>query len=183
MQTSNEIVEVPKVTFDKNGDLVIKASPTSSENDFDFYVGTWKLRNKKLKTRLENCHEWIEFDATIKMYKVLNGLSNIDNLYTTFNGSPFEGMSIRFFNPVTKLWSIHWADTNSLKLDKPTVGSFDKDFGHFFSVENIDGEKIVVVYRWDIRDKDNPTWSQAFSKDNGQNWEWNWYMYFSKLPE
>jgi hypothetical protein len=181
MSLTDEVIAIPKVVFNEKGDLIIIPSAASSQNDFDFYVGEWKLHNKKLKERLADCTEWIEFDATVKMYKVLNGLSNIDNLYTSFDGVPFEGMSIRFFNPQTKLWSIHWADTNTLKLDKPTVGSFDGDFGHFFTTDIINDQKVTVVYRWDIRDKQNPIWSQAFSPDNGQNWEWNWYMYFSKL--
>jgi hypothetical protein len=180
---NQEFIEIPPLTFDEKGDLLIRASPTSSEKDFDFYVGTWQLHNRQLKERLNNCMEWTTFDATIKMYKVLNGLGNIDHLYTTLNGTAFEGMSIRFFNPDTKLWSIHWADTHTLKLDKPTVGCFDGDFGHFFTLEQFNGKKIAVVYRWDVRDKNSPVWSQAFSADNGQNWEWNWYMYFTRVNE
>jgi hypothetical protein len=183
MTIDNAEVEIPKVTIDEKGNLEIIASPTSSKYDFDFYLGNWNLHNKRLKSRLDNCNEWIEFDATVKMYKVLNDMGNIDNIYTTFNGNPFEGMSIRFFNPETKLWSIHWADTSTLKLDKPTVGSFDKDFGHFYTLDTIGGKNILVVYRWDIRDKEKPIWSQAFSADKGQNWEWNWYMYFSRINE
>jgi len=37
-----------------------------------------------------------------------------------------------------------------------------------------------VVFRWDTTDKENPVWSQAFSDDNGKNWEWNWYMFMAK---
>jgi hypothetical protein len=183
MVTDNNEIEIPKIAFDESGNLEIVASSASARHDFDFYVGNWKLHNKKLKSRLDNCNEWIAFDATVKMYKVLNGLGNIDNIYTTLNGNPFEGMSVRFFNPETKLWSIHWADTNSLKLDKPTVGSFDGDFGHFYTLDKIEGKNILVVYRWDIRNKEKPIWSQAFSADNGKTWEWNWYMYFTRAGE
>jgi hypothetical protein len=178
--TNNDSIPVPRVHFNEKGGLLIIPSPTSSENDFDFYTGNWNLHNKKLKSRLTNCTEWIEFDATVKMYKVLNGMGNIDQIITSFDGVPFEGMSVRFFNPQTRLWSIHWADTGTLKLDTPTVGSFDTDFGHFFTTDLLNGKKIVVVYRWDIRDKNQPVWSQAFSDDDGATWEWNWYMYFSR---
>ena len=78
--TNQESVEIPKVSFDKNGELVITASSNSSKHDFDFYQGKWKLHNKKLKTRLNNCTEWTEFESTQEMYKVLNGIGNIDNL-------------------------------------------------------------------------------------------------------
>ena len=37
--------------INKNGDLEIFPSPNSSHNDFDFYVGKWKIKNKKLKVK------------------------------------------------------------------------------------------------------------------------------------
>ena len=179
--TGNNELDIPKVIFDKTGSLIITASPGSSQQDFDFYIGKWKLRNKKLKTRLNNCTEWLTFESTQEMYPVLNGLGNIDNYLATFDGQPFEGMSVRLFNPKTKLWSIYWADSNEGVLQKPVVGSFDNNIAHFFAKDSFQDREILVVFRWDITDKENPIWSQAFSIDNGASWEWNWYMYFSKF--
>lgn len=178
---NQEGLEIPKLNFDNSGGLIISASPTSSSNDFDFYEGKWKLRNKKLKTRLNSCTEWSEFESTQEMYKVLNGIGNIDNYLATFDGIPFEGMSIRLFNPKTRLWSIYWADSNEGVLQPAVVGSFENDVAHFFTKDIFNGKKIIVVFCWDARDKENPIWSQAFSSDNGKTWEWNWYMYFSKI--
>lgn len=174
-------LEIPKVNFDEDGNLIITASPTSSKHDFDFYEGKWKLRNKKLKSRLTNCTEWIEFESTQEMYKVLRGIGNIDNYLATFDGVPFEGMSVRLFNPKTRLWSIYWADSNEGKMDPPVIGSFENKVGHFYAKDTFNNKKILVVFRWDARDNDNPVWSQAFSEDKGKTWEWNWYMYFSKF--
>jgi len=183
IMTKNENLEIPKLTFGTSGELVITASPNSSNHDFDFYQGKWKLRNKKLKTRLNNCSEWTEFESTQEMYLVLNGIGNVDNFLTTIDGVPFEGMTVRLFNPKTKLWSLYWADSNEGKFDPPVVGSFENSVAHFFTKDTFNNKKIVVVFRWDARDKDNPVWSQAFSDDNGKSWEWNWYMYFSKIIE
>ena len=179
--TSNKDWEIPNVNFDTNGELIITASPTSSKHDFDFYEGKWKLRNRKLKSRLDNCNEWIEFESTQEMYSVLNGIGNIDNYLATFDDVPFEGMSVRLFNPKTKLWSIYWADSNEGILQPAVVGSFENNIAHFFTKDTLKDKKILVVFRWDITDKKHPIWSQAFSADNGETWEWNWYMYFSKL--
>jgi hypothetical protein len=176
-------LEIPKINFDANRELIITPSPNSSKHDFDFYEGKWKLHNKKLKSRLENCNEWMEFGSTQQMYRVLNGLGNIDNYLATFDGVPFEGMSIRLFNPKTRLWSIYWADSNEGKLEQPVVGSFDDAVAHFFAKDVFKGREILVVFRWDIRDKEHPIWSQAFSEDEGKSWEWNWYMYFSKFDQ
>jgi hypothetical protein len=177
---SSEIA-IPNIAFDENGNLKIAASPGSSKNDFDFYEGKWRLHNKKLKTRLNNCTEWIEFESTQEMYRVLNGLGNIDNFLATFNGIPFEGMSVRLFNPKTKLWSIYWADSDEGVLQPPVVGSFNGNIAHFFAKDQHNGKDILVVFCWNIEDKQNPVWSQAFSADYGKTWEWNWYMFFSKF--
>ena len=176
-----ESLDIPKIYFDNNGELMITASTTSSKNDFDFYQGIWKLRNRKLKSRLTNCKEWTEFESTQEMYKVLNGIGNVDNFLATFDGKPFEGMTVRLFNPKTKLWSFYWADSNEGKFDPPVVGSFENNVGHFFTKDVLNNKKILVVFRWDARDKENPIWSQAFSDNNEKTWEWNWYMYLSKV--
>lgn len=181
MTNSNNDIEISKINFDANGELVITASATSSNRDFDFFEGKWQLQNKKLKSRLNNCKEWIEFESTQEMYSILNGIGNIDNFLATFDGVPFEGMTVRLFNPKTKLWSIYWADSNEGILQPPVVGSFDNNIAHFFTKDIFEGKNIVIVFRWDARDKENPIWSQAFSDDNGETWEWNWYMYFSKF--
>jgi hypothetical protein len=179
--TNKNDVEIPELSFDKDGGLIITASPSSSKHDFDFFEGKWSLHNKKLKTRLDNCADWIEFESTQEMYRVLNGIGNIDNFLATFDGMPFEGMTVRLFNPATKLWSIYWADSNEGILQPPVLGSFENNVGHFFTKDIFKGKKILIVFRWDARNKENPIWSQAFSEDNGKTWEWNWFMFFKRM--
>jgi hypothetical protein len=172
---------IPALHFTANNEIDIKPSPTSSKNDFDFFEGRWKLHNKKLKHRLCNCNEWLEFGSTQEMYRILNGTGNIDNFLASFDGVPFEGMTLRLFNPVTRLWSIYWADSNTGVLDPPVLGSFENNIGHFFTKDVYKNKNVVMVFRWDARDKNNPIWSQAMSDDNGATWEWNWYMYMSRM--
>ena len=181
-QKSNaEELPVPVLVMDARGDLIITPSTTSSKNDFDFFVGKWKLQNRLLKKQKDNTLVWTEFPSTQEMYTVLNGLGNIDNFIAERDGKPFEGMTLRLFNPQTKLWSIYWADSNYGVLGlPPVVGSFGNKVGHFFSKDVYDGETIFTVYRWDSRDANKPVWSQATSKDNGKTWEWNWFMYMSR---
>ena len=44
--TVDAALPIPSVMFDSAGNLSIKASATSSSNDFDFLVGHWRLTNK-----------------------------------------------------------------------------------------------------------------------------------------
>src|SRR4030095_12624961 len=69
---------IPQLDFDSTGALLIQASPTSSVHDFDYLVGNWKLRNRKLKARLAHSNEWLSFASRVEMHQILNGVGNID---------------------------------------------------------------------------------------------------------
>lgn len=162
--------------------LDIKPSPTSSQNDFDFLQGKWKVHNRKLKTRLTGSTEWDEFESELHMRKTLNGLGNVENYYAIFNEKPFEGMAIRLFNPQTKLWTIYWVDSNGATMDEhPVTGSFEKAIGKFFTNDIFNDKPIVVLYQWDATNPKQPIWSQAFSEDEGKTWEWNWVMKLTRI--
>jgi hypothetical protein len=159
------------------GELEIIPSKTSSQNDFDFLVGKWTMHNKKLKTRLNNCTEWMEFESTDENHKILSGTADMDTYSTTEmpgqEGKLFEGITLRLFNPKTKLWSLYWVASNVGVMDPPVVGSFEGNIGKFYCKDVFQGKPILVIFVWDKTDKDNPVWSQAFSTDNGRTWEWN----------
>lgn len=155
----------------------LPATAASSSSDFDFLVGRWTVKNRKLKDRLCESKEWIEFDSRLHMQKALNGLGNIENYYATFDGQPFEGMAIRLFNADTRLWKIYWIDSSGPVMDQhPVMGSFENGVGKFYAADEFKGKKITVLYQWDATDPEHPVWSQAFSPDNGVTWEWNWEM-------
>jgi hypothetical protein len=162
--------------------LNIKPAATSSENDFDFLPGKWKVHNRKLKNRLADCTEWDEFEAELHMRKTLNGFGNVENYYASFGGKAFEGMAVRLFNRQTKLWTIYWMDSNSGTMDEhPVTGSFKYGLGRFYANDEFNGRPIVMLYQWDARDLQHPKWSQAFSADEGETWEWNWEMVLTKI--
>jgi hypothetical protein len=185
--TTDTTLAIPKLNFDANGELIITASKTSSQSDFDFLVGKWKMHNRRLNKRLENCKDWTEFESLDENFKILNGTADMDTYYTTGmpgqEGKPFEGVTLRLFNPKTKLWSLYWVASNVGVLDPPVIGSFESNVGHFFCKDTFSGKNIIVMFRWDARDQDHPVWSQAFSPDNGKTWEWNWYNISERIKE
>ena len=165
----------------ENGVLEITPSLSSSKHDFDFYLGKWNIHNRRLNSRLDHCTEWTEFEAAQEMQVFLNGLGNRDDFITVIGGQPFHGMSLRLFNPQTRLWSIYWADSNEGILHTPTVGSFEGNIGKFYDKITFKEQEVIVLFQWDKTDTDKPVWSQAFSADEGKTWEWNWYMYMTRV--
>ena len=153
--------------------LAITASETSSKSDFDYLIGKWNIRNRTLKEPLAGRDEWEEFDATQEFRLILLGLGNVDIFHAELNGKPFEGLTVRLFDPQTRLWTIYWADSSAMTLDGGKVGSFDGDEGEFFGREVVAGKDVIVKFRWDKRHLEAPIYSRAFSADAGRTWEWN----------
>lgn len=177
-------VRMNETAIQSADDFKIVASKTSSENDFDFLVGNWSVKNRMLKSRLSKSNEWLEFDSTIDMHKILNGFGNIEAYKSMNNGKPFEGAAVRLFDPKTRLWSVYWTDTNTLAMDtNPVVGSFENGIGKLYAKDKFNDKPVVSLYQWDSRDPKHPIWSQALSDDAGKTWEWNWYMTLTRTAK
>ena len=148
--------------------------------DFDFLMGEWTVRNRMLRERLTGSEEWVEFESMAAARPLPAGLGNED-LYCTDHDGGFVGMSFRFFDPETSLWSIYWADNRRPgALDPPVFGSFSGDRGFFLGEDTLDGRPILVRFLWAGVDTPMPRWEQAFSDDGGETWETNWIMDFRR---
>lgn len=155
----------------------IIATKNSSHTDFDFHVGHWTIHSKALKTRLKNSDEWFEFESSCETYKILNGFGKVNQYRFKKNAMSFdEGLILRLFNPRTKLWTINWADKNSVVLDVLVIGSFEGQVGTFFSHDTSEDAPIIVRAVYDATEPDVVVWSQAFSPDKGETFETNWIM-------
>jgi hypothetical protein len=152
-----------------------------SKNDFDFLHGSWTIRNRYLKQRLQQSTEWLEFEARSDTEPLLNGFGQIDRYSAARDDSRIEGMTLRLFNPETGEWSIYWADTvRTGVLLPPMIGRFTGGVGEFFGDETVDGRRVLCRFHW-TRDADgSPRWEQAFSDDGGKTWETNWVMTFTR---
>lgn len=156
-------------------------SGTSTEHDFDFWMGRWRVDGRRLRERLADCDEWEEITATSIAWPLLGGLGNVDEFHTDFGGG-FVGMSLRLFDPKRREWSIYWAD--SLRpgpLEVPVVGSFAGNVGIFECEDVHAGRPILVRYTWSRVETPNPRWEQAFSEDGGATWETNWVNDFARV--
>lgn len=156
----------------------------SSARDFEFVYGDWSVRNRKLRDTTDpDCDEWVEFDARSEVYPVLDGFGHIDHMTVSDppEGSPFEGFTLRLFDPEAARWSIWWSSTRAPgKLDPPVVGGFVDGHGTFECDDVIGGRPVRVRFEWDSRDPDSPEWRQSFSYDGSRTWKRNWVMTFSR---
>ncbi|WP_207476645.1 hypothetical protein [Arenibaculum pallidiluteum] len=151
----------------------------SSVAGFDFLIGDWKVRHRRLKHRLAGCTDWAEFDGTTSARKILGGMGNMDENQIGLPDGAYSALSVRLFDARADRWSIWWIDARRPDaLDPPVIGGFADGRGVFYGDDRLEGRPIRVRFIWsDITDT-TARWEQAFSPDGGANWETNWVMEF-----
>lgn len=152
-------------------------------SDFDFLWGSWHIENKRLRSRLTGSTDWEGFAAQGTCRPILGGSGNVDD-FVPMAGSDwmgYEGGAIRLFDPETERWSIYWFDNVVHRLLPPLHGSFVDGIGEFTGDDEHDGQPVAVRFRWSSGTPDTARWEQAFSVDDGQNWEVNWIMSFTRI--
>jgi hypothetical protein len=156
-------------------------SPSDGERDgradFDFLIGSWAVRNRRLAERLKGCADWEEFESTCQARAILGGLGNMDEFTMDRASGRVLAVTLRLFNPANGEWSIYWAaSTGNGRLDVPMVGRFEGQRGEFFSQEVFEGRHVFNRFIWTVEAPGSCRWEQAYSADGGKTWETNWIM-------
>jgi hypothetical protein len=157
---------------------------TSSCDDFNFIFGRWIGHNHKLIDPIDpHCTEWVNFDATDEASPILEGLGHIHRMYAPVipSGEPFEGFTLRLYEPTTSTWRIWWSSTRSPGiLEPPLIGRMIDGHGVFECDEVLGGQPAKVRFEWES-DSVMPQWQQSFSFDAGVTWRLNWTMVFERI--
>lgn len=149
-------------------------------HDWDWLVGSWNVRHRRLKERLTGSAEWEEFDGTSLLWLTLDGLGTVDDNMLELPAGTYRAVGIRAFDATTGLWSIWWLDARSNSIDPPVRGRFEGDSATFTGDDMLRGRPVKVRFRWTDIHSAHPRWEQAFSPDDGETWEVNWRMRFTR---
>ena len=145
-------------------------------HDFDFLVGRWQVHHRKLKKRLANNHEWVEFEGTLFSQPLMGGYANVDDNVFDVPGGAYRGVAPRSFDAKSGQWSIWWMDSRmpTAPLDPPVKGSFHNGVGTFYADDTENGKPIRIRFIWSKITPTSCHWEQAYSPDRGMTWETNW---------
>jgi len=158
-------------------------SATSGVHDFDFLVGHWRVHHRKLKERLANSHEWIEFEGTLNSQPLMGGYANVDDDVFEVPGGTYRGVAPRSFDAKSGQWSIWWMDSRTplAPLDPPVRGSFHNGVGTFYADDAENGKPIRIRFIWSQITPTSCHWEQAYSPDGGKTWETNWVQEITRV--
>jgi hypothetical protein len=157
-------------------------STVSGLHDFDFLIGRWQVHHRRLKERLANNHEWVEFEGTSVLQMVMGGYGTVDDNVLELPGGTYRAVGLRSFDAKSGQWSIWWLDSRTPlgPLDPPVRGSFQNGVGTFVANDTFNGNPIRVRFEWSRITPTSCHWEQAFSTDGGASWETNWVMDFKR---
>ncbi|HUQ09692.1 MAG TPA: hypothetical protein VM146_05200 [Steroidobacteraceae bacterium] len=154
---------------------VAGAAPAhDGSHDFDFELGTWKTRVKRLVKPLTGSTTWVEMNGITTVKPVWGGRGNLVELEADGPNGHFRGLSLRLFNPQTQTWSLNFANAADGTLTIPTVGRFKDGRGEFFNEDTLGDKAIRVRFVITPLSPTEIRFEQAFSADQGKTWEVNW---------
>ena len=164
------VLVAPKAT------LAQEAAPArDGARDFDFLIGDWKVRLKRLPDRLVGSTRWIDYDGYSNHHKLLTSNANLEDFGVEGPAGAIKGQTLRLYNPTTHEWSIYLVNLADGTLDlPPVVGHFTGDRGEFYDHETWKGRPIKVRYVWLNLSPHSARMEQSFSTDEGKTWEVNW---------
>jgi hypothetical protein len=153
------------------------------QRDFDFEIGTWKTHLRRRLRPLTGSNDWVEYEGTSVVRKVLNGKANLVELVVDGPAGHIEGVSLRLYNPQSLKWSLNFANVNDGTLTTPSIGEFKNGRGEFLNQDTLNGRSILV--RFVISDITPKTcrFEQSFSDDGGKTWEANWIATDTRIKD
>ena len=158
-------------------------APRDGQRDFDFEVGSWKTHLKRRLRPLTGSNEWVEYDGTSVVTKVLGGRANLVELDVKGTAGRIEGMSLRLYNPEARQWSLNFSNVRTGTLSPPVTGEFKNGRGEFYGTDTLNGRAILVRFIISEITTNSAKFEQAFSDDGGKTWEVNWIATDAKIKD
>jgi hypothetical protein len=162
------------------------AAAHDGRHDFDFEVGTWKARVRKLLHPLTGSHEWDDFNGIVvtRSLPMLEGWNESEmKVDSPTTHTHIEILAVRLYNPASQQWSIYGSSIKTGIFDPPQVGQFNNKRGEFYAQDTIQGRAVYIRYVWQDLSPVSTHFEQAFSADGGKTWETNWIYDGTRVKE
>jgi hypothetical protein len=153
----------------------------SGGHEFDFDIGTWKLRVSRLQQPLTGSTRWEELDGNVVVSPIWGGRGNLAEVTAAGASTQLEILALRLYDPRSRQWSLSFADSDHGTLSVPMYGRFQNGRGEFYSQEPYSGRMILVRFVITPLTADTARSEQAFSEDGGKTWEVNWINTYTRM--
>ena len=156
----------------------------ASRGDFDYFLGSWRVEHRRLRTRLAQRADWEEFSGRTHCQRMFDGLVNLNESISYRGGRASYGLGLRALDEAGGRWADWYLSASDLsKIDPPLYGRFAKGVGTFLARETFEGKPVLVRGQFLSVSTDEARWEQAFSVDEGATWEVNWVMRYLRVED
>jgi hypothetical protein len=159
-----------------------QATPRDGQLDFDWEIGNWQTKLKRLQKPLTGSTTWVEYEGTSIVRKVWGGRANLLELDVKGPAGRIEGLSLRLYNPEARQWSLNFSNARGGTLAVPAIGEFRNGRGEFYNQDTYNGRSILVRFVISDIKPNSAHFEQAFSDDGGKTWEVNWIADDTRIP-
>jgi hypothetical protein len=165
-----------------NGAPAAAPSASDSQQDFNWELGNWDTKLRRLSKPLSGSQEWLEYTGTTVVTPLMGRRANIVEFDVRGPAGRISGVSLRLYQPASGQWSLHFANLANGLMTEPMQGSFKQGRGTFFGQDELNGRKIMVRFLIIPVSADQWRFEQAYSADEGKTWEDNWIAIDTRQP-
>lgn len=153
------------------------------QHDFDWELGTWKVKISRLQKPLTGSTTWTELNGTVVCRKVWDGKGNLAEVTVDAPTGRLEFLALRLYNPQSRQWTNTFSGSGDGKMGVPMYGAFKNGRGEFYDHEIFNGKFIFDRNSFFDITANSISFEQAFSEDGGKTWEANWLMTFTRTKD
>jgi hypothetical protein len=154
------------------------AAARDGQHDFDWEIGAWDTRLKRLREPLSGKTDWVEYAGMTVVKPVMGKRANLVELDVRGAAGAIAahitGISLRLYQPASGEWTLHFANLSNGKMTDPMTGSFSAGLGRFHGHDSVDGRTVAARFLIIPVSFDQWRFEQAYSADGGRTWETNW---------
>lgn len=159
------------------------AAPRDGQQDFDWEIGAWDTRLKRLREPLSGKTQWLDYAGTSVIKPLMGKRANLVELDVRGAAGHIAGVSLRLYQPKTGQWTLHFANLANGMMTDPMTGAFHQGQGIFHGQDTVNGRNVFVRFLIIPVSTDEVRFEQAYSADGGKHWETNWIAVDTRRKE
>ncbi|MFN8528725.1 MAG: DUF1579 family protein [Anaerolineae bacterium] len=158
--------------------------PDPHMQDLSWFIGEWDVHSHMLLNA--DTDEWIDEDLhTIHTYE-MGGNLIFEHFGGPLGGTPFEGWSLRKYNPTTGNWEQRWVDVSAGGFAN-WMGRWDAETNAFagYAMRFIDSDFNLTGETgareiFDNITEDGFDWRYEQTSDSGATWDVTWTLRYDR---
>jgi len=168
------LIGFPACAADTGAVTTTAPAVRDGSRDFDWEIGTWDTKLRRLRKPLGGNSDWLEYSGTTVVKALMGKRANIVEFDVRGAAGQIAGVSLRLYQPANGQWTLHFANLANGLMTEPMQGAFKQGRGTFFGEDTVNGQQIRVRFLIIPQNENQWRFEQAYSADNGKTWEDNW---------